>query len=334
MSEITNTNDQLAERLEKRTEADWDMCFKGENPKPTFLWDGFLAGSVGALIAAGGVGKSYLGLGLGISLTAKDMLQFNAMSENNKVVYLTAEDPLVILEDRMSHFGEHLSPTEREKVIKNFSVQSIHGYSPELLNIKGERNEIWINALKHLATGKTLLMLDTLRKFHKAEENDSGHMTHVTQILDEIASETGCAILFLHHANKLATLSGQGGNQGASRGSSALVDNIRYQINLSVMTSAEAEKLGVDNDMRQKFVKLESSKANYAENSGDWWFRRTKGGVLVKAVFDTPYQVKQTKERKAAFKEELAQQAEPVQKVIDPSDPDSVSGMSYKDIFG
>lgn len=331
MSEDININ-QLAP--EKQTEANWQLCFDKKNPKPKFLWDGFLAGSVGALIAAGGVGKSYLGIGLGISLTAKDMLGFNKSNDDNKVIYLTAEDPLVILEERMSHFGEHLNQAEREKVIKNFSVQSIHGYTPELLNNKGERNENWICALKRLANGKNLLMLDTLRKFHKAEENDSGHMTHLTQILDEIASETGCAILFLHHANKLATLSGQGGNQGASRGSSALVDNIRYQINLSIMTEKEAEKIGVDETVRHRFVKLESSKQNYAENTGDWWFRRSTGGVLVKAIFDNPPQVKRSQERKTELREELNQPESQKQIVIVPTDPKSVSGMSYTDIFG
>ena len=95
-------------------------------------------------------------------------------------------------------------------------------------------------------------------------------MTHLIQILDEISSETGCAILFLHHVNKLATISGQGGNQAASRGSSALVDNIRYQINLSIMTEKEAEKMGVEDTARHEFVKLESSKQNYAKNTGYW----------------------------------------------------------------
>ena len=142
---------------------------------------------MGALISAGGVGKSYLGIGLGISLTAKDMLGFNKTNDDNKVIYITAEDPLVILEERMSHFGKHLNQVEREKLIKNFSLQSIHGYIPELLNNTGKRNETWIGKLKLLASGKNLLMLDTLRKFHKAEENDSGHMTHLIQILDEIS---------------------------------------------------------------------------------------------------------------------------------------------------
>lgn len=308
MSEDKNINQLVPRKLEKETVGDWALCFAKKNPKPVFLWDGFLAGSVGALIASGGVGKSFLGLGLGISLTSKDMIGFNGVNVANKVVYLTAEDPLVILQDRMSHFGIHLNESERQNVIKNFTVQSIHGYSPELLNNKGDRNEIWISAIKRLAEGKKLLMMDTLRKFHKAEENDSGHMTHLTQILDEIASETGCSILFLHHTNKISTLSGQGGNQSASRGSSALVDNIRYQMNLSVMTEAEAIKKGVAEDLRHNFVKLESAKLNYSKNKGDWWFRRGEGGVLLKAVFDNSYQISKSKDRK---KENIKVQEKP-----------------------
>lgn len=41
--------------------------------------------------------------------------------------------------------------------------------------------------MKRVASGKRMMVLDTLRKFHQGEENDSGHMTLLTQILDESA---------------------------------------------------------------------------------------------------------------------------------------------------
>lgn len=74
--------------------------------------------------------------------------------------------------------------------------------------------------------------------------------------------------------------------QQASRGSSVLVDNIRWQSYLSSMTSAEAEEWGVDDDQRRFFVRFGVSKANYGAPFADRWFRRHDGGVLKPAVLE------------------------------------------------
>ncbi len=321
------------------TIVDWGKVFQGDIVPLDFVFGGLLAGTVGGIIAPGGAGKSFLGLGICTCLTTKDILGLGIEPQDHQVCYVTAEDPKQILEHRALALAAHLSPPERGRIQRFVTLQSIHGTTPCLINSKGERDERWINGLKRAATGKRLLIIDTLRKFHQGEENDSGHMTLLTQVLDEIASQTGCAILFLHHANKLTTLSGQGGNQAASRGSSALVDNIRYQINLMGMTEQEAEALGVDKDCRSGFVKLISSKANYAENVDDHWLRRAEGGVLIKAVLDSPEKVKQAKKRKAEFDEADTANAKGSNPstAVDPSDPDSVKAageLSHKDIFG
>ncbi len=79
---------------------------------------------------------------------------------------------------------------------------------------------------------------------------------------------------------------GAGDQQQASRGSSVLVDNIRWQSYLSSMTSAEAEEWGVDDDQRRFFVRFGVSKANYGAPFADRWFRRHDGGVLKPAVLE------------------------------------------------
>ena len=101
-----------------------------------------------------------------------------------------------------------------------------------------------------------------------------------------IAADTGCSIVFLHHASKGAAMMGAGDQQQASRGSSVLVDNIRWQSYLSSMTSAEAEEWGVDDDQRRFFVRFGVSKANYGAPFADRWFRRHDGGVLKPAVLE------------------------------------------------
>jgi len=111
-------------------------------------------------------------------------------------------------------------------------------------------------------------------------------MAPVIGRMEAIAADTGCSIVFLHHASKGAAMMGAGDQQQASRGSSVLVDNIRWQSYLSSMTSAEAEEWGVDDDQRRFFVRFGVSKANYGAPFADRWFRRHDGGVLKPAVLE------------------------------------------------
>ena len=75
-------------------------------------------------------------------------------------------------------------------------------------------------------------------------------------------------------------MAGAGDQQQASRGSSVLVDNIRWQAYLSGMTAAEAETWGVDDNQRPYFVRFAVSKANYGSPFHERWLRRHEGGVL------------------------------------------------------
>lgn len=310
---------------------DWDQVFQGQIPNLDFVFGGLLAGTVGGIIAHGGAGKSFLAMEVGVCLTAKDILGIGVEPKNCMVGYITAEDPMIVLQNRAFDIASHLSPAERERVKDFLAFYSLHGYTPSLISSKGERDDVWIEYLKGLAKNHRLLIIDTLRKFHQGEENDSGHMTLLTQVLDEIASQTGCAILFLHHVNK-ATMRDSNNNQIASRGSSALVDNIRFQLSLVNMTEVEASELLIDEGLRRNFVKLIGSKANYAESQNDHWLRRDKGGVLIPAVFDTPAKIEKAKDRK---KEESEIEKSSKINEVDLSDSSIDKGnLTYRDIFG
>lgn len=313
----------------------WDKVFEEKIEPLQFVFGGLMSGTVGALIAPGGAGKSFLALSIATSLTTKNIIGLDVEPADNHVCYITAEDPMTILEHRALALVRNLNLQERERIKRLVTLQSIHGHIPTLIDSNGVPDWRWIEGLKRAATGKSLLIIDTLRKFHQGEENDSGHMTILTQVLDHIASETGCAVLFLHHANKLTTLAGQGSSQAASRGSSALVDNIRYQLNLTGMTEAEAEQLGVEESCRSGFLKMVSSKANYAPEGKDHWLRRLTGGVLAEAQLESPAAVKRAKERKAAFDQKA--QEEKRQVSINPSSAKSIKAageLSHQDIFG
>jgi len=196
------------------------------------------------------------------------------------VIYLPAEDPPAAIHHRLHALGAHLTAEQRQAVAEGLLIEPLIGRCPNIMCLD------WFDGLKRAAAGRRLMILDTLRRFHIEDENVSGPMAQVIGRMEAIAADTGCSIVFLHHASKSAAMIGAGDQQQASRGSSVLVDNIRWQSYLSGMTQTEAEEWGVDDSQRGYFVRYGVSKANYGSPFAERWFRRHEGGVLKPAVLE------------------------------------------------
>lgn len=254
-------------------------------PKPLdFVLPGMLASTVGAIISPGGAGKSMFAFQLGALVsTGVDLGEFaqGQAIKRGSVAFLPAEDPADALRHRLHAIGAHLDADAKDAFIKNVIIAPLLGKQPDLLK------HDWVEFIESIAAGRRILFLDTLRRFHLSDENDSGDMAHVLSILEGIAARTGCAIVFLHHASKAATLNGHGDLQQASRGSSVLVDNVRWQMFMAGMNKDEAKSLDVDASMRGYFVRAGVSKQNYGKPIDEIWLRREEGGVLMRAHFAT-----------------------------------------------
>ncbi|GAB0146981.1 hypothetical protein EsHS_00007364 [Epichloe bromicola] len=232
-------------------------AFAAAPPPLDYVLPNMVAGTVGALVSPGGAGKSMLALQLAAQIAGgPDLLEVGELP-TGPVIYLPAEDPPTAIHHRLHALGAHLSAEERQAVADGLLIQPLIGSLPNIMAPE------WFDGLKRAAEGRRLMVLDTLRRFHIEEENASGPMAQVIGRMEAIAADTGCSIVFLHHASKGAAMMGAGDQQQASRGSSVLVDNIRWQSYLSSMTSAEAEEWGVDDDQRRFFVRFGVSKANY-----------------------------------------------------------------------
>jgi len=243
-----------------------------------YVLPNMVAGTVGALVSPGGAGKSMLGLQLAMQIAGgPDILNFGELPRG-LVIYLPAEDPPITICHRLYALGAELTAQQQRTVADSLLIEPLIGRNPNIM-----RSD-WYEGLKRAAEGRRLMILDTLRRFHTEEENASGPMAQVIGRMEAIAASTGCAIVFLHHASKGVASLGSGDQQQASRGSSVLVDNIRWQSYLAGMTQAEAELLGVDESQRGYFVRYGVSKANYGAPFSDCWFRRHEGGVLKPAV--------------------------------------------------
>jgi RecA-family ATPase len=267
-------------------------------PRPIdFVLPGLPRGTTGALVATGGTGKTTFGLQTAIALAAGLPVAdgaFPAPAEPCKAVLVAAEEDGLLLIHRLHAIRDWLR--QRDLVMSdgtplsdaallarleaNLALFPMAGREVRLLE-RGEHTPLFEELSKRCADAR-LVLLDPVRRLHDGNENDSADMTAVVELGERLAREAGAAVVFLHHTSKAATLNGFSDQQGAGRGSSALTDGVRWQCNLTGMTTEEARAHGIEHD-RRFFVRMEISKANYIAPFPSTWLRRLPGGVLVKA---------------------------------------------------
>jgi RecA-family ATPase len=259
-------------------------AFTNEPPQLDFIWDGFLAGTVGALVAPGATGKSFWALEASMAVACAveggDVLGLEPKA-SGRVVYFAAEDPEPVLIRRLHAIGQHLAPPAREAIAANLTLEPIMGKRLDMMN---ERH---LARVIEYSTGARLVVFDTLSRIHALDENSNGDMAHLVSTLEHVAATTGAGVLFLHHVNKGSAKEGQTDQQQAARGASALIDNARWCGFVATMTAAEAKKLSDSINLqpvgstRSMFVRFGVSKQNYAVTPSDCWYKRAAGGVLL-----------------------------------------------------
>lgn len=262
-------------------------AFSKPPPPLDFVLPGMLAGTVGSLVSPGGVGKSYVALEWAVLVaTGINLMGLEFEAKQGRVVMLCAEDPADALQHRLHALGRHLGLDARLKMDAGVDIFPLVGHPFDLMKAS------CFDWALECAKGARLMLIDTLRRIHVADENDGGQMAMLLGQMERIASLTGCSILFLHHTTKAAALNGQADMQQASRGSSVLTDNIRWQAFLGGMTKEEAKEHGVSEQDRGQFVRFGIPKRNYGAPMPDVWLRRGEGGVLVDADLTDRKQIK------------------------------------------
>lgn len=171
-------------------------AFAAAPPPLDYVLPNMVAGTVGALVSPGGAGKSMLALQLAAQIAGGPDLLGVGELPTGPVIYLPAEDPPTAIHHRLHALGAHLSAEERQAVADGLLIQPLIGSLPNIMASN------WFEALKRAAEGRRLMILDTLRRFHIEEENASGPMAQVIGRMEAIAADTGCSIVFLHHASK------------------------------------------------------------------------------------------------------------------------------------
>ncbi|MBK3780149.1 AAA family ATPase [Paraburkholderia aspalathi] len=242
-----------------------------------FVLPGLKRGSVGALISPGGTGKSYWALELAVAMSGGADADLTGLSPaTGRVLFLSAEDDEIVLAQRIHAIARCLPEgVDAQRALARIDYRNCVSRHVDVMDSG------WMKALSEAACDTQLVILDTLTRFHGLDENSALDMKRLLAVLEQLASESGATVLFLHHASKAAVMNGMGGAQQAARGSSVLIDNARWAAFLAVMTEAECRRFGIPFEAREQYVRWNVSKQNYAAPMADRWYRRADGGVLL-----------------------------------------------------
>ena len=140
-------------------------------------------------------GKSYLALQIGLAI-AQGTRFLGRPSTSGRVLYLQYDTPHSLWLDRMKDLK-----SAGVSLAGNFHVLAPDDTKPNLDILKEPADVAYLMEAVADIHPK-LVIIDTLRKIHSGDENDSGSMNKVFDILNHIFKE--CAVLFVHHTHKLS----------------------------------------------------------------------------------------------------------------------------------
>lgn len=249
---------------------------KSPPPPRDYVLPSLPRGEVGALVAAGGVGKSMFILQCCHAI-ASGCHDFIGSFGQGAASYLSFEDSASTIAERLYSINQQMTGLNHSLVDKHLHIYDL-STKPQNIIDNDELIESIISILK--STDSRLCVIDTLSGIHKGDENSNAEMAGLIGAFRRVAQGANCAVVFLHHMSKGAALNNLADIQQASRGASSLTDNVRWQGYMSVMTEEEANAFGVPVDERKMYVRFGISKVNYGLPASDSWYQRNDFGVL------------------------------------------------------
>ena len=272
-----------------------------------FVYSGVLAKSIGLLVGQGGSGKSYFMMQAAVAIATGDFAPTECTFgwEPNKIgrsVYLNLEDPPEVVHNRLNDLYSRFGKNEQaiELINQNFQMWPLSGNGFYLLDEKTGRNHRVIDEIKERLGGNNparFCCLDTISRSFRGDENSNSLAAEFIEILTEVAVDSGCAIVAVHHVSKAAVGANARDDKtadsaSASRGASALTSNARWVGYLSNMNDAQCKSLidpdsGVYGEVigerhRKKYAQFSVAKSNYKEVEDSYWLKRTEGGILIR----------------------------------------------------
>lgn len=260
-------------------------------PPRRWLMKGIIpAGIVCQLVAPGGTGKTMIAMQLGVSCaTGLPFAGAWEPVETGSVLMLLGEDDDSELHRRVYNIANQIavtSTTAATQLGERLFIKSVIGEDNLLTSTEADTREVRHTPLvdRLIVTAKQipdlkLIVIDPASRFRGGDENAAGDTTRFVQALERIAQATGATVLVIHHANK-ASMTASSGSQSAARGSSALTDGVRLQINLATLNKDTGKRYGLTEDDCKGYLTLSIAKTNYSAPQNDILLKRGEGGYL------------------------------------------------------
>ena len=227
-----------------------------------------------ATIAHPSVGKSTLAIVETLSMvTGKALLDVKPEGKL-KVWYWNGEDPKEELDRRFAAAALHYHITPKDIGDRLF-VDS--GRTLPIVIAEDERGGIKLAEPVIAEVTATLLdneidvlIIDPFVSCHHVGENNNTGIERVAKSWAHIAEAANCAVALAHHSRKTY------GNEVTiedSRGASALNAAVRASRSMNTMNSADAENLGIADEKRHGFFRVDNARAALTRRSelADWY---------------------------------------------------------------
>lgn len=183
----------LVERQPKPGESRFKPLDLTADPPPVrWLVDGMIChGDIHLLIGEPGIGKSWITMALALAIADPERTKFlnRDVTEHGRVLYLDEENPEDLIYNRLHKLGLTRSVASNIRYLNNLG-----------LRLDKQGDELVEEALDF---EPTLIVLDSLTRFHTEDENHAGAMAGLfSNAIKPLARDTGAAVVLIHHANK------------------------------------------------------------------------------------------------------------------------------------
>jgi len=267
-----------------------DRFVRTPAPKRRWLLHNTLPlGKVALLVAPGGTGKSFFSIQLAVAVaTATPLANRWEVDEIGSTLILCAEEDDLDIHHRLravlnATVGDDpamLSAVAQRVLIKSMLAQD------NLMTRSNDRREVvqtdYVDRLLLTVApipDLRLIVIDPASRFRGGDEIAAQDTTRFVETLERLRAATGATVLLIHHVNK-GSANAEESNQTASRGSSALTDGVRWQMNLTRPNTSQAKKHGIAESARHEYVLATITKNNGAPPQEPMMLLRGAEGVL------------------------------------------------------
>lgn len=257
--------------------------FKWRDPRtiPTRPWvfgRWLLRGTVTAVVAPGGVGKSSFMASLVLSLTTgRALLGKSVWGGSQRAWYWNLEDDSEELERQVQAAAIHYRVGEGDCGDRLFIDSGMEEQHELCTAVNGPDGFMILKPVitgleaELKARGIDVLIVDPFVSSHSIEENDNNAIDAIVKEWARLAKRVGCAIVLVHHSKKLG---GTKVTAEASRGASSLVAAARSTLVLNRMDDQEAERFMIDgDDEKRRLFTVQDDKHNRAPAEKAEWYR-------------------------------------------------------------